>query len=493
MKAKWGTDCCPLSIILTLTQTLTLTLIIMLKANSTVDRRVQLAKVFASFDMDLSGGVDPAELMALGTERKELKQKARVWTAERNAQLMRHMDLSSDGVVTEGEFVEYFLEALGLEEDVSFLEVMTDFMLCVAEAKPTAAASRPKPILTRDSNDQLNEDGVKAWRKGVLSKVFLCYDATNKGFLTPTEVVQMAQARRGHGNVMDKRQQAVLLRRFDTNGDAEVSCAEFTEYFMETWHGGMELMEDEDFQASIDDLLAGKESISKNAVHTLCVNSTMATGQHESLEVNESNMLKWLSCYEKDLNAVLKGEQEMRRELEEVLAWEPEDERDSMDMRSDAMSSMDLLFKAGAAAELIDLESEVTSQNDAFHLVAAHGSLIYMHGLSDPKPSWCRRILLACGTTLLQVCLLWMQLRIRHADDVNEHSHAALTVFEVARLPHPSNVSLSLCLHLRFRRCFCSCHCLCHRLRLRLHLRPCLHLHLSLYLCHAHACALSAS
>ena len=64
---------------------------------------------------------------------------------------------------------------------------------------------------------------------------------------------------------------------------------------------------------------------------------------HESVKVNDykSNMAKWLSGYENDLNAVLKGEQEIRKELEEILAREAEDEGDIIHMRSEARPSMD--------------------------------------------------------------------------------------------------------------------------------------------------------
>ena len=110
----------------------------------------------------------------------------------------------------------------------------------------------------RGSINKMSDAEVKAWREGELAKVFSCCDSRGQGFLSPAEVVQMAQARRAGGKEMDERQQAALLHKFDTNGDAQVSCAEFTDYFMETWHGGMELMEEEEFERSVDELLAVK-------------------------------------------------------------------------------------------------------------------------------------------------------------------------------------------------------------------------------------------
>ena len=97
-------------------------------------RSALLGMVFGLFDLDESGAIEASELMALGIKRKELGQKERVWTSERNASLMQSMDKSEDGLIQREEFVQYFLDVLGVESDASFMETMLAFMACVVAA-----------------------------------------------------------------------------------------------------------------------------------------------------------------------------------------------------------------------------------------------------------------------------------------------------------------------------------------------------------------------
>ena len=51
--------------------------------------------------------------------RKELGQKERVWDERKNRKLVGEMDRNGNGLVEQGEFVDHFGEALGLESEVA--------------------------------------------------------------------------------------------------------------------------------------------------------------------------------------------------------------------------------------------------------------------------------------------------------------------------------------------------------------------------------------
>merc|ERR1712072_609412 len=69
--------------------------------NSSRGRQQELRKIFRQFDLDDSGEIESAELMALGTARRSLGQKQGEWTEEKNARLVQNMDASGDGMIDE--------------------------------------------------------------------------------------------------------------------------------------------------------------------------------------------------------------------------------------------------------------------------------------------------------------------------------------------------------------------------------------------------------
>jgi len=127
-------------------------------------RRLQLKKIFAAFDYDNSGAVEPEELLVLGQRRRALGQKERIWTEERNARLVSRMDKNKDGQIDEDEFVDHFLEALETLSDEVFLQTMVDFAVCVPQGEDASGES----TLAKETAaaDPLDAKFEKQWRAG---------------------------------------------------------------------------------------------------------------------------------------------------------------------------------------------------------------------------------------------------------------------------------------------------------------------------------------
>ena len=90
-------------------------------------RRAALSAVFEELDLDSSGYIEPSELMVLGTARQSMGQKARVWTEEKNLNLVRRMDKNGDGQIEKEEFIGHFEKALPRGQ-VEFERVIAQFM-----------------------------------------------------------------------------------------------------------------------------------------------------------------------------------------------------------------------------------------------------------------------------------------------------------------------------------------------------------------------------
>jgi len=103
-----------------------------------------LQRIFKAFDFNGTGVVLPEELLVLGKQRGELGQKQRRWTEQRNTKLVDAMDRNKNGKIEEKEFVEHFVEELGLESDEVFMKIVGEFLVCAStvekEAKAEAAA-----------------------------------------------------------------------------------------------------------------------------------------------------------------------------------------------------------------------------------------------------------------------------------------------------------------------------------------------------------------
>ena len=70
-------------------------------------RQIRLAQVFAVWDFDSSGSIEPDELMYLGKGDQGTVEGVE-WTEDLNTALLSRMDTNSDGVVSCHEFVGYF-------------------------------------------------------------------------------------------------------------------------------------------------------------------------------------------------------------------------------------------------------------------------------------------------------------------------------------------------------------------------------------------------
>ena len=90
-------------------------------------RQAALKQVFAAFDLDGEGSVESHELMTLGEARQRGGQKARKWTAEKNAAMLRKLDTNGDGVIDMEEFVQYFDKSLP-KAKLEFDETIEEFM-----------------------------------------------------------------------------------------------------------------------------------------------------------------------------------------------------------------------------------------------------------------------------------------------------------------------------------------------------------------------------
>ena len=70
------------------------------------------------FDFDGSGFIEANELMKVGQARREKGHKNSAWTKEKNAALVRAIDLNGDGKIAVEEFIRHFNSALPSGKEV---------------------------------------------------------------------------------------------------------------------------------------------------------------------------------------------------------------------------------------------------------------------------------------------------------------------------------------------------------------------------------------
>ena len=95
-------------------------------------RQAQLSQVFAEFDVDQSGHIEAAELLALGRARRALGHKSGEWTREMNDRMIAKMAGPRTTQVSLLDFVSYFDRNLPTD-DAAFAATIVQF-LDVAEA-----------------------------------------------------------------------------------------------------------------------------------------------------------------------------------------------------------------------------------------------------------------------------------------------------------------------------------------------------------------------
>jgi len=106
------------------------------RKRSSLDRRLELSKIYSEFDLDGNGDVGEAEMFALGTARRKLGQKSSTWSKDQTHTMMLNMDCDADNNVSSGNFVAYFISHLSKESDDEFLETMEQFLACARSLRP---------------------------------------------------------------------------------------------------------------------------------------------------------------------------------------------------------------------------------------------------------------------------------------------------------------------------------------------------------------------
>merc|ERR1712166_14000 len=109
-----------------------------------------LREVFGLFDTKLSDSIDRSQLMALGSA----SQTDRLWTEDKNTELLERMVLNRDGLVDESEFCKWF--ELALPQDQAVFEMVIAELKQVAVAVRSAADNTSSPM-----RDQLCEKTVQ--------------------------------------------------------------------------------------------------------------------------------------------------------------------------------------------------------------------------------------------------------------------------------------------------------------------------------------------
>ena len=111
-------------------------------------RKYKLFQVFIEFDLDNSGEILTEELLELGKARRKLGQKSGEWTEEKNAKLVKKIDVNGDGMIAMSEFIDFFAEALPRNRG-EFAEIVQQFMEVAAslrKKKVEAKAVQGKPV-----------------------------------------------------------------------------------------------------------------------------------------------------------------------------------------------------------------------------------------------------------------------------------------------------------------------------------------------------------
>merc|ERR1712166_1206113 len=109
-----------------------------------------LREVFGLFDTKLSDSIERSQLMALGSA----SQTDRLWTEDKNTELLERMVLNRDGLVDESEFCKWF--ELALPQDQAVFEMVIAELKQVAVAVRSAADNTSSPM-----RDQLCEKTVQ--------------------------------------------------------------------------------------------------------------------------------------------------------------------------------------------------------------------------------------------------------------------------------------------------------------------------------------------
>eukprot|EP00658_Telonema_sp_P-2_P078166 TRINITY_DN7256_c0_g1_i3.p1 TRINITY_DN7256_c0_g1~~TRINITY_DN7256_c0_g1_i3.p1 ORF type:complete len:395 (+),score=124.02 TRINITY_DN7256_c0_g1_i3:414-1598(+) len=184
-------------------------------------RNQALQFVFREFDLDGSGTIEAAELLALGKTRRELGQRGGVWSPERNMRAVSQMDTDGDGCVSMQEFVRHYNNVLPAMEPAFDTEI-SNFM-------DVARATRSRRI----SKEAENVSRVTA-RCAKLEVVFKEFDLNASGAIEAAELLELGKTRRElgqRGGVWSPERNMRAVSQMDTDGHGCVSMQEFVRHF----------------------------------------------------------------------------------------------------------------------------------------------------------------------------------------------------------------------------------------------------------------------
>jgi len=180
-------------------------------------------------------------------------------------------------------------------------------------------------------------------RKEELACVFSRYDVEGKGYLTSDEISELAITHR-KGDWDEKRNRN-LVAAMCSSRDGQVKCDELIEYFMETWHGGMGLMEDKEFTRAVDELVVVRED-----------HGAMVRAREEARE-------RLVKLRESAAREGTRREVWQREELELIFTTYDVEQRGSL-------YAVDVMELASTHHQMTDTDETVWGEEQNEHLVA---------------------------------------------------------------------------------------------------------------------------
>ena len=118
-------------------------------------RLKKLQQVFNEFDLDGTGEIESTELLQLGQARRALGQKGGEWTEEKNARLVRKIDVNADGTVRGAEFCEFFEKSLTSDE-MEFEDTVKQFMTVASSCRTKKMRQPNRQSNTKQFNNSSN-------------------------------------------------------------------------------------------------------------------------------------------------------------------------------------------------------------------------------------------------------------------------------------------------------------------------------------------------
>jgi len=202
-------------------------------------RQASLREAFRSFDLDMSGKIVKGDMLVLAKAKRFGKTGVGSWDPSKNERLVKRMSCDDEGKISQTEFIRYFLENWhgGMEtmSNSDFDASVDNFLQIAAKA----------------------QRGDKKRRRTRLIELFEAFDLDNNSAVDSNEFFKLARAKRvGTANPeWTSEKNESFMQRVDTDKNGDVDQDEFVKYFNETWHGGMDLFSNSDFDETLDFLM----------------------------------------------------------------------------------------------------------------------------------------------------------------------------------------------------------------------------------------------